>query len=86
MALIVYELNWENKSGDREYFWSSWESAADARANGPWEVAFPARATRRELEDYANSNWALPCNEEEVEDLRNFTGIAAPLGTFLGEK
>lgn len=77
MLLFTYILNWENKTGEREYFWTGWESPADARQDGLWEVSFPAKVTRAELEAYVNEHWALPENEEGEEDLRDFTGIDA---------
>ena len=83
--LYVYQLNWENKSGEREYFWSAWESQADARSNGPWEVSFPSPVTLAQLEEYTNSNWALPLSDDGSEDLQNFDGIEARGSLFLGE-
>ena len=83
--LYVYQLNWDNKSGEREYFWSAWESQADARSNGPWEVSFPSPVTLAQLEEYANSNWALPLSDDGSEDLQNFDGIEARGSLFLGE-
>lgn len=79
MALFVYTLNWENKAGEREYYWTGHESQADARQDDIFEVSFPAKITRAELEAYCNENWSLPWDDEgnETEDLRNFTGIDA---------
>ncbi len=83
--LFVYQLNWENKNGERRYFWSAWESKADARANGLFEVSFPRKVTLQELETYANENWALPTNDDGEEDLANFNGIEAYGTLFLAE-
>jgi len=81
--LYIYQLNWENKSGEREYFWTAWESQADARANGNWEASFPHKMTKTELEKYANDNWVLPENEHGEEDLRNFSDIPAYGSLFI---
>jgi hypothetical protein len=78
-------LNWENKTGTRRYFWTAWESKADARANGPWEVSFPHKVTKDELEKFANENWALPENEDGEEDIQNFSGIEAIGVLFMEE-
>ncbi len=47
----------------------------DARSCGPWEICFPQRiANAKTLNDYANSEWAIPnLNGEEI--FNNYDGI-----------
>lgn len=83
--LYVYQLNWENKDGERSYFWTAWISQADARQNDNWEVSSPAKMTITELTEYANQEWCLPSDEAGTEDLVSFDGIPAYGALFLNE-